>query len=873
MSTGRRQYGALIFLALLLASFLSAFGAEDALTGRREVVLAKCEELARPLGLSSSAIKDDVWQAKTEAELSSILQSCRQELGAYPSRSVSQLAMARGRELYNSSGCTVCHGKDGRGGDSGPSLLRSQRVMRDKNGEQIGEILLNGVPNTPMPAFHLTPEQVSDIAEFLHALQSEHLEASRNQGPQLVEGDIQTGKVLFNAKCTRCHSTSGDLKGIGTKYSDLRTLQQQWLIPREPPASTAIVSTADGSSEEGQILRIDEFLVTLKLKDGSRRTVLRKDLDSDVEVHDPLSEHKALLSSYTDEDVHNITSYLHTLVSSPIAANVPFFDPSNASQPSAPRGRQTSSAVPPSDFSAKRLLGSWPTYSGDYSGRRYSLLSQINQSNIRHLTLAWSSRLRAGPENQGGYPARVGGEGRADQFSTTEAEVRGSVLEVNGVLYVTTADNAWALDAQDGEILWHFFWKSRGGWHTFGSRGPALWKTFLYFETPDDYLVSLDASTGNERWHVQVASLEEQYFASIAPVVIGNHVLVGAGNTLNAPGFLQSFDPETGQLQWKHYSVPMNKGDPGIDTWKDLDAAKHGGGQVWMPGVYDAKTQLYIYGTGNPTPAYTAKARGDGDALFTCSMIAVEVDSGKLAWYYQTSPNDTHDWDSAQTPVLADLTFDGRRREVAMTAARNGYFFVIDRITGERILSKKFSATANWAEPLLNDKGQPIRRPEKDGSPSGALVSNENQGATNWQPASYSPDYGLFFVSAADSWALYYRTDTDAGGAYSMEGKEETPLERESYLKAIEPKTGNVKWSVRYPSGGSIANGVLTTAGRLLFSGDTDGNLVARNPGTGHPLWHAQIGQVSNAPETYLIDGRQYILVAARDTLYAFRLQ
>ena len=204
----------------------------------------------------------------------------------------------------------------------------------------------------------------------------------------------------------------------------------------------------------------------------------------------------------------------------------------------------------------------------------------------------------------------------------------------------------------------------------FGNRGPAMWKTSLFFQTPDDYLVSLDALTGKELWHTQEAGLEEQYFASIAPVVAENHVLVGAGNTLNAPGFLQSFDPEDGHLQWKHYSVPMNKGDPGLETWKDLDAARHAGGQVWMPGAYDPKTHLYIYGTGNPTPAYVAEARGN--ALFTCTILAVNVDSEKMVWYYQTSPNDTHDWDSTQTPILAEVMVGGRKRDVAMAAERNG---------------------------------------------------------------------------------------------------------------------------------------------------------------------------------------------------------
>src|SRR5581483_4475413 len=458
-------------------------------------------------------------------------------------------------------------------------------------------------------------------------------------------------------------------------------------------------------------------------------------------------------------------------------------------------------------------------------------------------------------------------EGSADHIAQEPAEIRGSILEVGGVLYLSAADNVWAVDARSGDILWHFVWKSRGGWHVFGSRGPAMWRDTLFFETPDDYLIAIDVRTGNERWHVQIASLEEQYFASIAPVVVGKHVLVGAGNTLNAPGFLQSFDVETGQLQWKRYSVPMNKGDPGLETWKDLDAARHGGGQVWVPGAYDPVTHLYIYGTGNPTPAYVAEARGNGDALFTCTLLAVNVDSGDVAWYYQTSPNDTHDWDSAQTPILADITLDGRKRQIAMTAARNGYFFVVDRVTGAPLLTRKFSASSNWARSDLNAKGQPVRLPEKDGTVAGALVSSDNQGATNWQPASYSPDYGLYFVSAAESWALNYKSNADEGGAYSMEGKEELSIDSAPHIRAINPRTGEVAWSVESPPAG-LANGVLATAGKLLFSEDTAGNLVARDPADGHPLWHTQLGRVSNAPETYFLDQHQFVLVAAGDTLY-----
>ena len=276
-------------------------------------------------------------------------------------------------------------------------------------------------------------------------------------------------------------------------------------------------------------------------------------------------------------------------------------------------------------------------------------------------------------------------------------QIKGSVLEVDGILYVTMPDNAWAVDARDGRELWHYFWKTKGGTHI-GNRGFGMWHGYLYMETPDDYLVSLDAKTGKERWHKVIANVDEGYFATPAPIVIGDHVLVGMGNDIDSPGYLQSFDPETGALQWKFYTVPMAKGDPGLDTWKSLDAARHGGGQTWITGAYDPETHLYLFGTGNPTPAYTTGTRGDGANLFTCSLIALDVDTGKMKWYFQTSPHDMHDYDSAQTPVLVDGMFGGKPRKMVVTAARNGYFFTLDRVTGERLVTTKYGEATNWAE-------------------------------------------------------------------------------------------------------------------------------------------------------------------------------
>src|SRR5262245_39865575 len=292
----------------------------------------------------------------------------------------------------------------------------------------------------------------------------------------------------------------------------------------------------------------------------------------------------------------------------------------------------------------KPLGESWPSYSGDYTGRRYSSLTQINQSNVKRLTLAWAARVTAGggPAPATGPRVVVGGEGSDDVVVAGATTIKGAILAVNGVLYVTAPDNVWALDAHDGHTLWRYFWKTKGGTHI-GNRGAAMWGNYLYFVTPDDYFVSLDARTGAERWHKEIASFAQQYFLTSAPMTIGNHIIVGTGNDLDSPGFLQSFDPETGDLQWKFYSVPMKPGDPGLETWKSLDAAQHGGGHPWLPGVYDPETHLYIFGTGNPTPAYTDGPRGPGDNLFTCSIVAVNVDTGKMEWHYQTSPHDTHD--------------------------------------------------------------------------------------------------------------------------------------------------------------------------------------------------------------------------------------
>jgi alcohol dehydrogenase (cytochrome c) len=525
----------------------------------------------------------------------------------------------------------------------------------------------------------------------------------------------------------------------------------------------------------------------------------------------------------------------------------------------------------------KPLKDSWPTYNGDYSGKRYSALSQVNVSNVRNLSLAWMIRLTPGPGNPvSGRPGRggasptpiiTGGEGTGD-LVVGGGTIKASVLEVDGTLYLTMPDNAWAVDARDGHELWHYYWKTQGGTHI-GNRGLGMWNGYLYMETPDNYLVSLDAKTGKERWHKPIADLAQGYFSTPAPIVIGNHVIVGTGNDIDAPGFLQSFDPETGDLQWKFYTVPMKKGDPGLDTWASLDAARHGGAQTWIPGAYDPETKLYIFGTGNPTPAYTTGKRGEGDNLFTCALVAVNVDTGKMAWYFQTSPHDMHDYDSAQTPVLVDGMFDGKPRKLVLTAARNGYFFTLDRVTGERLVTSKYGLLTNWAKGL-NKFGGPEHDPKKDATVGGSLTSPTSDGTVNWEPPAYSPDTGLFYVPEGNGYSIFYLTDLDPRGSMGLGGKEEVGVgSGGNYLSAIDYRTGKVVWRHSYYGNGG-GGGLLTTAGKLLFAGDGAGNFVAHDAATGKPVWHTRIGNITNAPQTNMLDGKQYITVATGDSLWAF---
>ena len=487
---------------------------------------------------------------------------------------------------------------------------------------------------------------------------------------------------------------------------------------------------------------------------------------------------------------------------------------------------------------------SWPTYNGDYSGKRFSTLRQINKSNAGMLAMAWAFQTGV----------------------STGPGLKSTPLLVDGILYFTEPDDIWAVDARSGQQIWHYRYHANEGLHI-GQRGLGMYKNKLYFESPDAHLLCLDARTGEVQWDRELADVKLGYWATMAPLVIRNHVLVGVSGDFNdLHGFIVSFDAESGKLEWQWSALPK-PGDPGSETWpNNSDAIQHGGGMTWITGTYDPELNLLYWGTANPNPVLDGSSR-PGDNLFTCSIVALNPDTGKLVWYFQPSPHDVHDWDAVEDPVLADAEFHGKPRKLLLQASRNGYFFVLDRTTGKALLSMPFS-NINWSSGV-DARGEPVRNPEKDPSAAGTLVSPASGGATNWRSPSFDPKTGLFYVSADQSYSLFYHLTS--GKAVGYAGKDFGLLSRSS-LKAIDYRTGRSRWE--YDLGlGTTGAGILTTAGGIAFTADTAGNLLLLDAATGKTLWHTYAGgHVNASPITYELDGRQYLLMGVQGVLTAWTL-
>lgn len=493
----------------------------------------------------------------------------------------------------------------------------------------------------------------------------------------------------------------------------------------------------------------------------------------------------------------------------------------------------------------------WLTYSGDYSGQRHSPLEQITPENVHRLVPAWTFQTGTLTRGRG--------------FETTP-------LVLDGVLYVTGSNNyAWALDARTGRPFWQYR-RDLPSDLTYGAsapvnRGFGMLGESLFMVTLDAHLLAFDRATGAILWDVVLADYREGYAATLAPLVIDGKVIIGiSGGEYPTRGFIDAYDPVSGERIWRFNTIP-GPGEPGSETWPDdPQVLARGGGGTWMTGSYDPETDTLYWGSGNPNPDYYSESR-PGDNLYSNSLLALDASSGELKWHYQFTPHDTHDWDSNHVPVLAEIDFQGRKREVVMVGNRNGFFYVLDRADGELLVAKPFTGTT-WAREV-DANGRPIVL--NDGS-KGCVP--DPWGGTNFMPPSFDAELGLFFLTARETCATFVPQKPEyIPGQSTFGGVVWIDFDNGSgALRALDASTGEQVWEFTYPS--PSFGGVMSTQSGLVFAGDHEGNFMAFDSKTGENLWHYPTGSRiwGAAAMTHMLDGKQYVLIPAGATLTAFRL-
>ena len=489
----------------------------------------------------------------------------------------------------------------------------------------------------------------------------------------------------------------------------------------------------------------------------------------------------------------------------------------------------------------------WLMYSGDYAGRRFSGLDQINIANVHSLVAKWAYQTEA-----------------SGKFEATP-------LVADGVLYGTGQDNrAYALDARSGRPIWQYQRALPGDIRPCCgriNRGFAILGNKVFFGTLDAHVIALDAKTGNVVWDEAAFDYKLGYSITLAPLAVKNLVIVGvSGGEYGIRGFIDAYDANSGARVWRFYTVP-GPGEPGHETWQG-ESWKTGGAPAWITGSYDAATNTTFWTTGNPAPSNRGAGR-EGDNLYSNSLLALDPDTGKLKWYFQFTKHDEHDWDATQVPVMID---DGDKHWIAQ-ANRNGFFYVIDRSTGKVVLSNAY-AKETWSSGK-DAEGRPAANRNSSPTPEGNRVCPGAIGATNWMSPTYDPQTKLFYVTAREQCDVFSTAPQPYEAGHAFYGSAYFPNDdAEPFwgaLRAIDPQSGKVKWEWKHPS--PTWSGVLSTAGGLVFTGDAEGNFIALDAASGKPLWHFQAGgSVYSSPMAFAVDGKQYVAVAAGSALFAFGL-
>ncbi|HEV3201805.1 MAG TPA: PQQ-dependent dehydrogenase, methanol/ethanol family [Bryobacteraceae bacterium] len=752
--------------------------------------------------------------------------------------------------------CVGCHGEDGTGGGHGPNIVDVRRP-RATTTEAIRALILKGIPDGGMPAFPIPEGEAGAIAAYVMSLKQPAAAPTIEAAP----GDPVAGERFFGGKgnCASCHMVRGRGGAIGPDLSnigrDRRPAQIEQAL-RDPGAApvpagrggrgvrggapvyrAVTVRLRDGRTIRGIAKNESPFDLQLLALDGKLHLLLK---DQVLEV----THEKSLMPKVeaTPDEVRNLVAYLSRLSSDPTAKATLSIG-------------ELGTGVPFTDV-AHPKPGAWPTYDGNESGNRFSPLNQIDATNVARLAPKWMFTLPGAP--------------RALEVTP---------VVVDGVMYVTSVNESYALDARSGREIWHYSRpRSQGlaGDAASGiNRGVAVVGDRVFMVSDNAHLFALHRFTGQLLWDVEMADSHQNYGSTSAPLVVNDLVIAGvSGGDEGVRGFLDAYKASTGEHVWRFWTIPA-AGDPGSETWSGR-ALEHGCGATWLTGTYDPEAHLLYWPTGNPCPDYNGDERR-GDNLYTASVVALDPATGKLKWHYQFTPHDLHDWDATETPVLVDATFRGQPRKLLLQGNRNGFFYVLDRLTGKVLLAEPFVKKLTWASGIGPD-GRPQLLPGNEPTVEGQLVCPAVAGAANWPSNAYSPSTGLFYMFAEESCNVYSKNDQwwEAGKSFYGGGTRRAPGDNTGgkSLKAIDIQTGKTTWEIPDIGGGILGSGLMATAGGLIFYGDGSGAFVAADAKTGKLLWHFNTGQSWKAgPMTYTVDNNQYIGVAAGSTILAFSLR
>jgi alcohol dehydrogenase (cytochrome c) len=501
-------------------------------------------------------------------------------------------------------------------------------------------------------------------------------------------------------------------------------------------------------------------------------------------------------------------------------------------------------------LSAQQRHGEWLTYGRNYAGWRYVELDQINTANVARLAPAWIFQTGVNGKNE------------------TTPIVR------DGLMYITAPSNhAFALDLATGRPIWRYAKATPSGVNLCCgpvNRGFAMLGDRLFKVNLEASVVALDAKTGQTLWETTMDDFRKGYSATVAPLVVKDMVLVGvAGAEFGIRGFIDAYDVKTGQRRWRFWTVPA-PGEPGSETWGG-DSWMQGGGSTWITGTYDPELNTVYWGTGNPGPDFDGDVR-PGDNLYTCSLVALDADTGKLKWHFQYTPHDVHDWDATSDPVLVDLNYQGRTVKAVIMPNRNGHYYALDRTNGKFLFATAYTIVT-WADGI-DSNGRPVLVPGQDPTEEGNRSCPGIGGGHNWQATTYSPQSGLYYFTSTDGCQIYYKTHQDYVDGLWYQASTTAPIPQEpstGSIVALEPATGKIRW--RYELVSPPTSGLLSTAGGLVFGGDREGYFFALDARTGKVLWKFQTGGTVIAPPiSYLFRGKQYIAVAAGASMLTFAL-